>query len=97
PEDGIRGFHVTGVQTCALPISRTGSSWIPYGSDGTKKGPARAVKSSSAVRSPPATSRPRVVPARFLLRGAGTPVTPSPAAHEDRGSGRGGPPPRWTA
>src|SRR5690606_40229913 len=24
-EDGIRGFHVTGVQTCALPIS----SWPP--------------------------------------------------------------------
>src|SRR6266700_4999483 len=24
-EDGIRDFHVTGVQTCALPISRTGS------------------------------------------------------------------------
>src|SRR5690606_40532495 len=23
-EDGIRDFHVTGVQTCALPISRTG-------------------------------------------------------------------------
>src|SRR5690606_39770380 len=22
-EDGIRGFHVTGVQTCALPISRS--------------------------------------------------------------------------
>src|SRR5690606_41086048 len=22
-EDGIRGFHVTGVQTCALPISET--------------------------------------------------------------------------
>src|SRR5215475_15799063 len=22
-EDGIRDFHVTGVQTCALPISRT--------------------------------------------------------------------------
>src|SRR5690606_40413364 len=22
-EDGIRGFHVTGVQTCALPISQT--------------------------------------------------------------------------
>src|SRR5690606_40087254 len=22
--DGIRGFHVTGVQTCALPISRGG-------------------------------------------------------------------------
>src|SRR5690606_39850910 len=24
-EDGIRGFHVTGVQTCALPISATAS------------------------------------------------------------------------
>src|SRR5690606_39276859 len=23
-EDGIRAFHVTGVQTCALPILRTG-------------------------------------------------------------------------
>src|SRR5690606_39590827 len=23
-EDGIRGFHVTGVQTCALPISGAG-------------------------------------------------------------------------
>src|SRR5690606_40576199 len=23
-EDGIRDFHVTGVQTCALPISRAG-------------------------------------------------------------------------
>src|SRR5690606_40345343 len=27
-EDGIRDFHVTGVQTCALPISRyLGSPW----------------------------------------------------------------------
>src|SRR5690606_39736320 len=28
-EDGIRDFHVTGVQTCALPISGSGasSSW----------------------------------------------------------------------
>src|SRR5690606_41179066 len=25
-EDGIRGFHVTGVQTCALPISATKST-----------------------------------------------------------------------
>src|SRR5690606_12866810 len=27
-EDGIRDFHVTGVQTCALPISAT-PWWIP--------------------------------------------------------------------
>src|SRR5690606_39416817 len=26
-EDGIRDFHVTGVQTCALPISPPGGSW----------------------------------------------------------------------
>src|SRR5690606_39365775 len=27
-EDGIRDFHVTGVQTCALPISRRSSAGI---------------------------------------------------------------------
>src|SRR5690606_40679914 len=32
-EDGIRDFHVTGVQTCALPISFTGGSLI-VGPDG---------------------------------------------------------------
>src|SRR5207302_7509129 len=26
-EDGIRDFHVTGVQTCALPISETRVAW----------------------------------------------------------------------
>src|SRR5690606_40086725 len=41
-EDGIRDFHVTGVQTCALPISRSSSgagsggrveSALPFGRD----------------------------------------------------------------
>src|SRR5690606_40966565 len=27
-EDGIRGFHVTGVQTCALPIYRGGVAMV---------------------------------------------------------------------
>src|SRR5690606_40336922 len=27
-EDGIRGFHVTGVQTCALPISKVGGAQV---------------------------------------------------------------------
>src|SRR5690606_39589737 len=27
-EDGIRDFHVTGVQTCALPISNQGDAWV---------------------------------------------------------------------
>src|SRR5690606_22313928 len=30
-EDGIRDFHVTGVQTCALPISRLASALPGYG------------------------------------------------------------------
>src|SRR5690606_40641604 len=29
-EDGIRAFHVTGVQTCALPISRDTRGSAPY-------------------------------------------------------------------
>src|SRR5690606_40275840 len=35
-EDGIRDFHVTGVQTCALPISRivVGGSFIALGING---------------------------------------------------------------
>src|SRR5690606_3628890 len=33
-EDGIRDFHVTGVQTCALPISR----WVSCPSGGTPPG-----------------------------------------------------------
>src|SRR5215475_12808678 len=29
-EDGIRDFHVTGVQTCALPISLVANRWIDF-------------------------------------------------------------------
>src|SRR5690606_40562928 len=29
-EDGIRDFHVTGVQTCALPISETAIGYKPF-------------------------------------------------------------------
>src|SRR5690606_39701806 len=38
-EDGIRDFHVTGVQTCALPISLTASFGL-YGLIKKKIGPA---------------------------------------------------------
>src|SRR5207302_8278012 len=55
-EDGIRDFHVTGVQTCALPISNTTSApeiaraaWgFPYLSERRKAGPVES--SSSAIR-----------------------------------------------
>src|SRR5690606_40821200 len=43
-EDGIRGFHVTGVQTCALPIS----------ADGTDLRLRRPVVACRAPRWPPA-------------------------------------------
>src|SRR5690606_39888613 len=33
-EDGIRDFHVTGVQTCALPISRLG---VLYSATGIRR------------------------------------------------------------
>src|SRR5690625_1262126 len=33
-EDGIRDGHVTGVQTCALPILPTWRSWLPAGGSG---------------------------------------------------------------
>src|SRR5690606_39299719 len=41
-EDGIRDFHVTGVQTCALPIfePRSGITQVEFFHDGTKVGEA---------------------------------------------------------
>src|SRR5690349_22618113 len=57
-EDGIRDLYVTGVQTCALPIShssrRCTSTWRgrPSGSSGTGR-----PRSTSATSRPPARSR----------------------------------------
>src|SRR5690606_39667847 len=47
-EDGIRDFHVTGVQTCALPISRRATGSSPG------CGPGRAPPAAwpAAVRAP---------------------------------------------
>src|SRR5690606_39995151 len=41
-EDGIRDFHVTGVQTCALPISRTGASYAEALAEAQRLGYAEA-------------------------------------------------------
>src|SRR5690606_33036821 len=38
-EDGIRDFHVTGVQTCALPILQAEKARIPYANVGLIKLP----------------------------------------------------------
>src|SRR5690606_40668312 len=57
-EDGIRDFHVTGVQTCALPISTrprapSTASGSPSGDGGasSRSTPRRRCASSTATRS----------------------------------------------
>src|SRR5690606_39542087 len=48
-EDGIRDFHVTGVQTCALPISSVARSWV-YWVMRAFSGSVRMRRKSSSVR-----------------------------------------------
>src|SRR5690606_40326745 len=70
-EDGIRDFHVTGVQTCALPIysaRRARALWISsrtYWSCST----ARACSNAARASSPP--MRPRAQAAAPRTRGFG--------------------------
>src|SRR5690606_39438140 len=56
-EDGIRDFHVTGVQTCALPISSLTPSPTMATLDSARR---RLIAStlSSGIRSPQASVRP---------------------------------------
>src|SRR5690606_39934005 len=56
-DDGIRDFHVTGVQTCALPISegqagRLASEWTAYGgsSRGDRYSPADLITTENVGR-----------------------------------------------
>src|SRR5690606_41208802 len=51
-EDGIRDFHVTGVQTCALPISRQG------GDGGSAHGHLPLSSLTLGLRAPLAKKRP---------------------------------------
>src|SRR5205807_5542659 len=59
-EDGIRDYKVTGVQTCALPICRTGS--MPAGRAPTI---GRAVSGVLSASMPVATTEIRIRPASF--------------------------------
>src|SRR5690606_40470922 len=59
-EDGIRDFHVTGVQTCALPILQaTGcaAAVLAQAKTSARGLPARAHCSSHPRRSPPLSLR----------------------------------------
>src|SRR5207302_6449327 len=59
-EDGIRDFHVTGVQTCALPICF--SSWTPvtasYGTLGTIFASADGTTLAASIAFPPDATLP---------------------------------------
>src|SRR5207249_8686308 len=57
-EDGIRDRNVTGVQTCALPISR-----------GVREGPERHLDRTVATQvASPVESEPTSTPASFRIR-----------------------------
>src|SRR5690606_38071544 len=60
-EDGIRDFHVTGVQTCALPISRPGDDRTRRPSRRTD---GRRVRSSPGREASPRSSSPCSLPSR---------------------------------
>src|SRR5690606_41038241 len=59
-EDGIRDFHVTGVQTCALPIYRTRSRRCPPSSSGGRSARCASTRPISPCR----RTRPRGTAAR---------------------------------
>src|SRR5690606_40069865 len=82
-EDGIRDFHVTGVQTCALPISAAGGSFPHARAHGPGLG-RTTVRLPRGGRSPRARSDRRRVGFRRT-----SPVVPQPGgrARIDRESG----------
>src|SRR5690606_39490107 len=95
-EDGIRDFHVTGVQTCALPISRTPSmSKITAGTSVTSvcgSHPIITQTSDRRRRAPGAQARPEAHLGLFRL-GAFDEVDQDPDAgpgHLFDGLGHGG-------
>src|SRR5690606_40989795 len=54
-EDGIRAFHVTGVQTCALPIFRLGGHRPGDEGAGRSDAPGRQLKRTGKAEEPVAT------------------------------------------
>src|SRR5690606_39857894 len=89
-EDGIRDFHVTGVQTCALPIwwkkrknplprlSRT--RWLRHGTPADKRGCPRWLTTRASALTCWAVLRECIPPATQIGR----------ASCRDRGYGPGG-------
>src|SRR5690606_40791253 len=60
-EDGIRDFHVTGVQTCALPILRyAGNEWTWSVTAGTEVAAGRRTTYRGGVTQPATDNEVRV-------------------------------------
>src|SRR5690606_40514844 len=79
-EDGIRVFHVTGVQTCALPISWATWTTTPP----ARSASGRRTRCTGTTNDRPLGGRahpPLAAPARPHLRPAGRSGRRRPAAH----------------
>src|SRR5690606_4913094 len=72
--DGIRDFHVTGVQTCALPICRGRRPGARHG--GRIRARVRLHAVPSGTRHPVAGAHRRPI-------AGGNPLTPKPYTHKD--------------
>src|SRR5690606_40875163 len=88
-EDGIRGFHVTGVQTCALPISERAKPRAATCSQAPKRGsptPGTPIFTPS-WRAPPMTAAEELAAFTCPPRAKGSAFPPTKIG---RASGREG-------
>src|SRR5690606_40949139 len=84
-EDGIRVFHVTGVQTCALPISGKRTEKLPLPS-AASHGPSPHTSAPWSATVPPSTGGRRGMKRHFPRRPEG-----EPRSEERRVGKEGGP------
>src|SRR5205085_6733550 len=88
-EDGIRDLTVTGVQTCALPISTWSCPGPRRSSPRARSGPGRACRAASPRRTSAARGRPSGRPPGCRRRPT-PPASPAPcrsARSEERRAG----------
>src|SRR5690606_40435293 len=83
-EDGIRDFHVTGVQTCALPICRLPRSWPRPCAGSATTSPSASCSSNDPE---PATARAFPLPFRHGLNRIRSVTTLAKSAEPGRGGG----------
>src|SRR5690606_40009818 len=85
-EDGIRDFHVTGVQTCALPISMVALTAAPMVVTTTNQTISRARRNTMPRQPRPARVAPTTAPAMFASVYSETRPNRQELIHRDRKS-----------